>query len=47
VLIGAEDYCVFSKRKIQRETPRRSHDQQHPCEKECHQQKLSVRVQNE
>jgi hypothetical protein len=34
VLIGAEDYCVFSRRKIQQETPRRSHDQQHPCEKE-------------
>jgi hypothetical protein len=47
VLIGAEDYCVFSKRKIQQETSRRSHDQQHPCEKECHQPKLRASVKNE
>jgi hypothetical protein len=46
VLIGAENYYVSAKRKNQQETPRRAHDQQHPCE-ECHQQKLSVRVQNE
>jgi hypothetical protein len=47
VLISAKDYCVFTKRKIQQETPRSSYDHQHPCEKECHQPKLSVRVQNE
>jgi hypothetical protein len=47
VLIGAEDYCVFAKRKIQHETLRRSHDQQHPCEKESHQPKLRASVKNE
>jgi hydroxymethylpyrimidine pyrophosphatase-like HAD family hydrolase len=47
VLIGAENYYVSAKRKIHQETPRRSYDQQHSCEKECHQQKLSVRIQNE
>jgi hypothetical protein len=42
VLIGAEDYCVSTKRKIRQDTPRSSYDQQHPCEKECHQPKLSA-----
>ena len=47
VLIGVEDYCVSTKRKIQQETRGRSYGQQNPCEKECHQPKLSVIVQNE
>jgi hypothetical protein len=47
VLIGDEDYCVSTKRKIQQETRGRSYGQQNPCEKECHQPKLSARVQNE
>jgi hypothetical protein len=47
VLIGAEDYCVPTKRKIQQKTPRSSYDQQRPYEKECHRPRLSVRVQNE
>jgi hypothetical protein len=47
VLIGAENYYVSAKTKIQQETPRRSQDQQHPCEKECHQPKLRVSVKNE
>ena len=47
VLIGDEDYCVSTKRKIQQETRGRSYGQQNPCEKECHQPKLSVRVQYE
>ena len=47
VLIGDEDYCVSTKRKIQQETRGRSYRQQNPCEKECQQPKLSVRVQNE
>ena len=38
---------VSTKRKIQQETRGRSYGQQNPCEKECHQPKLSVRVQNE
>jgi hypothetical protein len=42
VLIGAEDYCVSTKRKIRQDTPRSSYDQQYPCEKECHQPKLSA-----
>ena len=46
VPIGVEDYCVSTKRKIQQETRGRSYGQQNPCEKECHQPKLSVRVQN-
>jgi hypothetical protein len=47
VFIGVEDYCVSTKRKIQQETRGRSYGQQNPCEKECHQPKLSVIVQNE
>ena len=38
---------VSTKRKIQQETRGRSYGQQNPCEKECHQPKLSVIVQNE
>ena len=47
MLISDEDYCVSTKRKIQQETRGRSYGQQNPCEKECHQPKLSVIVQNE
>jgi hypothetical protein len=47
VLISAKDCCVFTKRNIRQKTPISSYDQQHPCEKECYQPKLSARVQNE
>ena len=47
VHIEDEDYCTSTKRKIQQVACARSYGQQNPCEKECHQPKLSVRVQNE